>query len=191
MIVISGFGPFGRFDVNPSWEAAKNIDTAKKFLVPVTYREAKEYAEKIIDLRPDAVIALGLSASSKEFRVEKVAINVMYAKIPDNEGVIAKGEKIFNDGENCYFSNVPVFELVTYLNSEGVPAIPSFSAGAYICNAFYYSLLYFREKKNCNAKIVFVHVPPSKEISDKGWKMEDIYSGVKKIVEFTSRLSSL
>ena len=191
MIVISGFGPFDKYKINPSWEAAKEIDVERKFLIPVTYREAKEYAKKIIDLNPDIVVALGLSPSSKKFRVEMLGINVMYASIPDNEGVIAQGEKLFEDGKNCYISNVPVFELVSYLNSEGFPAVPSFSAGTYICNALYYSLLYYREKKRSEAKIIFVHVPPSKEIKDDGWKMEDIKLGVKKVIEFTSRLSSL
>ncbi len=191
MIVISGFGPFDKYEINPSWEAAKEIDVERKFMIPVTYREAKEYAKKIIDLNPNIVVALGLSPSSKKFRVEMLGINVMYASIPDNEGVIAEGEKIFEDGKNCYFSNVPVFELVSYLNSQRIPAVPSFSAGAYICNTFYYSLLYYREKKSSNAKIIFVHVPPSKEIKDDGWKMEDIKFGVKKVIEFTFRLSSL
>ena len=191
MLILTGFEPFGKFESNPSWEVAKSIGGDNAFRIHVTYKNAKESAKKIMELHPNSVISLGLDPSTKKLKVEAEGVNVMYATVPDNDGYIAHGEKIFNDGENCYLTDIPFLDLVSYLNSKGIKAIPSFFAGTYVCNTLYYSLLYYQNKISPETHTIFIHIPPSREISSEGWKIEEIKEGVKKAIDFISRLSSL
>ncbi len=73
--------------------------------------------------------------------IERVAINISDANMPDNEGNKPIDEPIFKDGgENAYFSNLPIKEMVEALKSNNIPAEISNSAGTYVCNHIMYGL---------------------------------------------------
>ena len=156
-LLITGFDPFGGEKINPAWEAVKglpdNIDGVEviKLQIPTVFKKsAQKLYENIDAVKPDVVICVGQAGGRYEFCVERVAINLDDGRIPDNEGYQPIDVKVFEDGENAYFTNLPIKAMVEEVKKAGVPAAVSNTAGTYVCNHIMYSLLYYINKNNLN-----------------------------------------
>ena len=163
-LLISGFEPFGDDTINPSWEAVKLLPeeigqyAITKLCLPVVFGKAAEVvleaAERIL---PDVIICVGQAGGRAAITPELVAINLRHATIPDNEGNRPIDEPIISDGDTAYFSTLPVRGMAEAVNSSGIAAGVSYSAGAYVCNDLIYSILH--HSKNTNVRAGFIHVP--------------------------------
>lgn len=165
-VLITGFDPFGGEKINPAWEAVKalpdNIDGIEvvKLQIPTVFKKsAKKLFENIDSVKPDVVICVGQAGGRYEFSVERVAINVDDGRIPDNDGYQPVDSPVFEDGENAYFSTLPIKAIVEEVKKVGIPSAVSNTAGTYVCNHIMYSLLYYLNKNNLNIKGGFNHVP--------------------------------
>lgn len=165
-ILITGFDPFGGEKINPAYEAVKilpdNINGAKiiKKQIPTVFRKSIEELEKsIIEEQPDIVICIGQAGGRTAITIERVAINIDDARIKDNEDNQPVDETIYKDGENAYFSNLPIKAIVEKIKDDGIPASVSNTAGTFVCNHIMYGLLYLINKKHPNIKGGFIHVP--------------------------------
>lgn len=165
-VLITGFDPFGGEKINPAWEAVRalpdNIDGIEvvKLQIPTVFKKsAKKLFENIESVKPDVVICVGQAGGRYEFSVERVAINVDDGRIPDNDGYQPVDSPVFEDGENAYFSTLPIKAIVEEVKKDGIPAAVSNTAGTYVCNHIMYSLLYYLNKNNLNIKGGFIHVP--------------------------------
>ena len=165
-VLITGFDPFGGEKINPAWEAVRalpdNIDGIEvvKLQIPTVFKKsAKKLFENIDSVKPDVVICVGQAGGRYEFSVERVAINVDDGRIPDNDGYQPVDSPVFEDGENAYFSTLPIKAIVEEVKKNGIPAAVSNTAGTYVCNHIMYSLLYYLNKNNLNIKGGFIHVP--------------------------------
>lgn len=165
-ILITGFDPFGGASVNPAYEAVKLLpDEIKgadviKLEIPTVFKKEGEVLEAgIEEHNPDIVICVGQAGGRSGITVEKVAINLMEARIPDNEGRQPADEPVCSDGENAYFAKLPIKAMVQKMREQGIPARISYTAGTYVCNDVMYRLLYMIEKKYHNMRGGFIHVP--------------------------------
>lgn len=165
-LLITGFDPFGGEKINPAWEAVKgladNIDGVKviKLQIPTVFKKsAKKLFENIDMVKPDIVICVGQAGGRFELSMERVAINLDDGRIPDNEGYQPVDVKVFEDGENAYFSTLPIKAMVEEVKKAGIPAAVSNTAGTYVCNHIMYSLLYYINKNNLAIRGGFIHVP--------------------------------
>ena len=79
--------------------------------------------------------------------VEKVAINFVDARIPDNNGEQPLDEPLQADGPAAYFATLPVKAMVQHVKEAGLPCYLSFTAGTYVCNSIMYNVLYMCEKR--------------------------------------------
>lgn len=165
-LLITGFDPFGGEKINPAWEAVKglpdNIDGVEvvKLQIPTVFKKsAQKLFENIDSVKPDAVICVGQAGGRFEISMERVAINLDDGRIPDNEGYQPVDVKVFEDGENAYFTSLPIKAMVEEVKKAGVPAAVSNTAGTYVCNHIMYSLLYYISKNNLNIRGGFIHVP--------------------------------
>ena len=113
--------------------------------------------------KPDAVICVGQAGGRAAITPEKVAINLMDGRIPDNTGYQPVDVPIREDGETAYFTSLPVKAMVQRMRDAGIPAAVSYTAGTYVCNYLLYTLLYLIDKKYPNVRGGFIHVPYAME----------------------------
>ncbi len=163
---MTGFDPFGGEKVNPSYEAVKllpdQIGNAEiiKIEIPTEFTGCRSAVEEAIEKYcPDIVINVGQAGGRSTITPEKVAINLMDARIPDNAGEQPVDMPIHEDGENAYFASVPVKEMVAEIKENGIPASVSYTAGTYVCNTVMYHVQYLIHKKYPNIRAGFIHVP--------------------------------
>lgn len=163
-ILFTGFDPFGGENVNPSWEAVKLLPDSigraeiEKLLLPTVFGLAAEtLAEKLEQCLPDAVICVGQAAGRAGVSIERVAVNLRDASIPDNAGNQPTDEPVCSGGPDAYFSTLPVKKMVQAMKNAGIPASLSLSAGSFVCNDVMYSLLRLTEDRGIPAG--FIHVP--------------------------------
>ena len=167
-LLITGFEPFGGEEINPSWEAVLRLPdqineyALTKLCIPVVFGGA---AESVLcaakELHPDVILCIGQAGGRGAITPELVAINLQYAKIPDNVGYQPKDEPIVAGGACAYFSTLPVRKMAEAVSGAGIASQVSYSAGAYVCNDLLYTLLSHFE--GSSTRVGFVHVPYSTE----------------------------
>jgi len=155
-ILVTAFEPFNNQKENSSLEVIKRIKNVKTKILPVRY-DPLIYKELLEKEKPDVLLLCGQAGGRSEVSIEQVAINFMYANIPDDQGIIKLGEKIINDGDDAYFATIPSLELLKALTDY--PVKLSLSAGGYICNMSFYASLYYAKVLKLNTQIGFIHFP--------------------------------
>ena len=193
-ILITGFDAFNGEKINPSSlileRLADNIDSHKieKLILPTAFYKVQDLIEeKILAYKPDIIISLGQAGGRSEITVERVAINIADASISDNDGKKPIDEKIRLDGENAYFSSIPIKAIVENLRQAEIPAAVSNSAGTYVCNFVMYNDLYLAEKYN-DMSAGFIHVPylPAQVLNKRGvasMSLEEMVKAVEIIIK--------
>ena len=164
-LLLTAFTPFDGERINPALEAVKLVKDRignlliVKLEVPTVFGKSIDTVRKAIEReKPDFVLSIGQAGGRAEICPERVAINLDDARIPDNEGNQPIDEPIFPDGENAYFSTLPVKAMVEAIRKEGLPSSLSISAGTYVCNHLMYGILYYLDKRPV-IKAGFIHVP--------------------------------
>lgn len=190
-VLITGFDPFGGENINPALEAVKklpdNISGAEiiKLEIPTVFKESLKVIEDNINKHnPDVVISVGQAGGRFGVTPERVAINIDDARIKDNKGNQPIDIPVFEDGENAYFSNLPIKAMVQEMQNGGIPGSVSNTAGTFVCNHVMYGLLYMIDKKYPNIRGGFIHVPyiPS-QVTTKpntpSMSLQDISNGLE------------
>jgi|SRR5579872_90259 len=166
-IVLYGFEPFGGDAINPSQLVARALDGAHiagnvviAHVLPVETRSLRARLESLLNAeRPSIVVGLGLAAGNASLAVERVAINALDSRIPDNQGFQAKGP-IREDGAAAIFATLPTAEIVDRWRASAIPGYVSNSAGTFCCNhALYESLSWAQEQAGEAILTGFIHLP--------------------------------
>lgn len=169
-ILLTGFAPFGGESTNPSWEAVKQLDGARIKGHRVHAREMsvvfgvanKELRKWIRELKPALVICVGQAGGRATMSLERVAINVDDARIPDNDGQQPIDEVIVADGPDAYFTSLPIKAMLRDMKAAGIPVAISQTAGTFVCNHVFYGLMHtIRTRKKMRGG--FIHIPFSPE----------------------------
>lgn len=170
MILFTGFEPFGGETVNPALEAVRLLpDSAggmpiRRLRLPTSFRHAGETLLEAVDAwRPKAVVCVGQAGGRKTVTPEKVAINYIDARIPDNDGAQPADVPIRADGPAAYFATLPVRAIDEAIRAAGVPCAVSYSAGCYVCNFVMYTLLDHLAQTAPDVLGGFIHVPYAAE----------------------------
>ena len=198
-ILLTAFEPFGGEAANPSLEAARamtGVDFPGAALtmleLPVDRHRAIEVAvERLRAVRPDAVMMLGLAMARYRITPERVAINVDDFRIPDNVGNQPAGEPVIEGGPVGYFSTLPIRAITDRLLRARIPAAISNSAGTYLCNRLFYSVMHVIATEPLPTVAGFIHLPYTHEQAlDKqpdvpSLARETIVEGVRLAIEVT------
>ena len=167
-VLVTGFQPFGKETMNPSFEAVRMLPDEiagaqiVKEEIPVVFRKGGQAVHEAVRREnPDIVILVGQAGGRAAMTVERVAINCedCPSGFPDNEGNAPQDEKIYADGPDAYFATIPIKAMVKKMMDNGVPASVSNTAGTYVCNDLMYHLLYQLAHEFPNTRGGFIHVP--------------------------------
>ncbi len=165
-ILVTGFDPFDKDIINPAYEAVKRlpdeIKEAKiiKLEIPTSFERSRIAIEEAIEkYSPDVILSIGQAGGRNEITIEKVAINLLEARIKDNDGYQPLDKPIKEDGQTAYFTNLPIKGMVAHIKENNIPANISYTAGTFVCNSVMYNILYLIDKKFPHIKGGFIHVP--------------------------------
>lgn len=156
-ILVTGFQPFGGFEVNPSEQIAHFFGGIS--LPVVRYKSFQVLMEAYQDLQPDAIIMIGLAGCSEMIRLERIAINLDDYQIPDNEGNQPKEERIISNAPDGYFSTLPLKKIYDKLANQQIPVQFSLSAGSYICNHLFFQVMHYLTQNQIRIPAGFIHIP--------------------------------
>jgi len=194
-VLLTGFEPFNKANVNPAWEAVRALDgwSGEGFRVevrqlPCVFVDARDALAAMVDeLHPDIVIAVGQAGGRAEIAVERVAINVDDASILDNAGQQPVDRPIAEDGPAAYFSTLPIKAMVAAMREKGLVAGVSQTAGTFVCNHVFYGLMHHTAGKPVKAG--FIHVPFLPEQAEErpddppSMALDDIILGIMTAVD--------
>ncbi|GAB2477922.1 pyroglutamyl-peptidase I [Promicromonospora xylanilytica] len=172
-VLVTGFEPFGGDTVNASaeavlalaarWAGPEELVTA---VLPVVFDQVRSPDGPLLRLldehAPDVVVAVGLADGVTQVRIERVAINLMDARLPDNGGAQPVDVPVADGGPAARFATLPVKAAAAAVRAGGVPAGVTYSAGTYVCNASFYALQHALAERP-GVLSGFVHVPRTTE----------------------------
>ena len=164
-IIVTGFDPFGGEKINPSIECVKALPEVEgveliRLELPTVFKESAIRLNEVInDVKPDAVLSVGQAGGRPGITMERIAINVDDARIPDNISQQPIDEEIQVEGEAAYFSTLPIKRIVKAIREAGISAEVSNSAGTFVCNHIMYQALFAATKADKPFKAGFMHIP--------------------------------
>jgi pyroglutamyl-peptidase len=169
VVLLTGFAPFDGESVNPSWQAVRALHGRRinghrmiARQLPVEFGASlKELRTAIRETKPALVLCVGQAGGRASISLERVAINVDDARIPDNAGMQPIDVEIVKDGPAAYFTALPIKAMLAALRQNGISAEVSQTAGTYVCNHVFYGLMHML--RNGRIRGGFVHIPYSPE----------------------------
>lgn len=148
-VLLTGFEPFDQDLVNPSWEAVRLLEGVQLGAdvrivarqLPCAFATAGERLVQLLaEHRPQMVIAVGLGPGRSDISIERVAINLNDARIPDNLGEQPVDTEVLPGGPAAYFGTLPSKAMVRAVREAGIGASVSQTAGTFVCNQVFYLL---------------------------------------------------
>lgn len=202
-VLLTGFEPFDDA-VNPSWETAQLVATEPPAGLAVTAvrlscvfgRALEELRAQLTSAPWDLVVCLGQAGGRPDLTVERVAINVDDARIPDNAGAQPVDEPVVPDGPAAYFSSLPIKACVAEARAAGVPASVSQTAGTFVCNHVFYGLAHLLATELPGVRGGFVHVPFTPEQAARrapappSMSVRDMAAGTAAVLRAAARTST-
>ena len=168
-VLVTGFEPFGDAVINPSWLVARALhgrQIAGHAIVaarlPTVFGQSAALLSTLVQRhRPALVLCLGLAAGRTAISLERVAINVDDARIPDNTGSQPLDEAVVVGAPTAYFSRLPVKAMLQAIRDAGVAAELSNTAGTFVCNHVFYALMHLLATRRGHQPTQggFVHLP--------------------------------
>lgn len=148
-LLVTGFEPFGGDAINPSGDAALRLDgqvidghLVRGAVLPCVFAQAPVQLRALVEVhQPALLLCLGLAASRRGFHLERVAINLIDARIADNAGAQPVDAPVDPAGPPAAFTTLPVKAMAAALRAEGFAAEVSYSAGTYVCNQVFHAAM--------------------------------------------------
>lgn len=192
-LLLTGFEPFLKYPINPTTDITRALDGKEinnyqitGAVLSVDFKQSgAQLIEQIEKHEPDVLMSLGLAAGRNCITPERIAINCNDGPA-DNNGHQPSGEKIFTDGQDGYFSTLPITGMVNQLQEEKRPAKISNTAGAYLCNNVMYHGLHYFKQKGLDRPAGFIHIPASHALAVEkdmpSWSDEDLLQAVRIVI---------
>ena len=91
-------------------------------------------------------------------------------------------------GPAAYFATLPIMAIEHALHTAGLAAEISNSAGTFVCNHIFYTLMHFRAHNAAKFRAGFLHVPPLREQATGNsdpppMALDDILRGIRIALE--------
>jgi pyroglutamyl-peptidase len=179
--LLCGFEPFDGDDINPSQRIVESLDgesiaghVVVARTLPTKFARAADALSDMIDEHaPSLVLAIGQAGGRPGISIERVAINVIDARIPDNAGDQPIDVPVIDGAPNAYFSTLPIKAMLRALHDARIPASISNTAGTFVCNQVFYALAHLIATRHPTLRGGFVHVPylpeQARRLGDPPW----------------------
>ncbi|CAJ1056817.1 pyroglutamyl-peptidase 1 [Xyrichtys novacula] len=163
IVVVTGFGPFRQFLVNPSWTAAQGLkvvglgEGTDVYIkeVPVSYEKIRQIiAETWQNLRPKFAFHLGVVRGCSAVILEQTGKNCCY-RDKDVCGYCPESQCCVEGGPEKLDSIINMRAVSKKFRQAGMDVIYSRDAGRYLCDFAYYCSLYHGQRR-----AALIHVPP-------------------------------
>lgn len=172
-VLLTGFEPFGGERLNASELAARPLDgrviaghRVVVEILPCVFGEAERALRgAMARVSPVLVIACGEAGDRAAISLERVALNVDDARIPDNRGAKPVDRAIADGGPVAYWSTLPLKAMGRAIHAAHVPVAMSETAGTFVCNHVFYELMRALDGQSA-VRGGFVHVPRAPEQTD-------------------------
>ncbi|KAF3688859.1 Pyroglutamyl-peptidase 1 [Channa argus] len=163
IVVVTGFGPFRRFLVNPSWKAAqglKSVGLGEQTVyckeLPVSYVKTQQVVAEIWQtLKPKLAVHLGIATGSSVVTLEQTGKNCRYID-KDVCGFCPESHCCVQGGPEKLDSVINMRVVSKQFKQPGMEVVYSRDAGRYLCDFAYYCSLYHGQRR-----AALIHVPSS------------------------------
>lgn len=169
LVLLTGFNEFGGDLINPSWLAAQALhgQIIQSHQIVAAQLPTEFYASRQIlsallrQHKPVLTMCLGLAGGRSGLSLERIAINIQDARIPDNAGDQPIDIPVVKSGPAAYFTSLPIKSMLQALTNAGINAEVSQTAGTFVCNQVFYLLMHLQKsnRKNHQLRGGFIHVP--------------------------------
>ena len=159
--------------------------------LPCAFGVASKLLHQMVEeVQPSIVIMVGQAGGRVDITVERVAINVDDAPIQDNRKRQLVDTPVVAGGPAAYFSTLPIKAIVHQLRAAGLPASVSQTAGTFVCNHVFYSLMHQAADWGTTMRAGLIHVPylPQQAARHPGtasMRLADIIEGLRIAVRAT------
>ena len=134
--------------------------------------------------QPALVNCVGQASGRSALTLERIAINIQDARIADNTGAQPVDVPAIPGGPAAYFSTLPIKAMMRALTDAGLTAEVSQTAGTFVCNHVFYSLMHMLEKPQGRRKTIggFIHVPDLPNQGTPNMPLQDMVCGLRTAV---------
>lgn len=172
-LLLTGFEPFGGEAVNTSQQLALALDgealgglRVAAAVLPCRFASSLHALDALIlEHRPACVVSLGQAASRRALSFERVAINWVDARIPDNDGAQPVDVPVLAGAPPARFTTLPIKAQMAAAQAAGTPVEMSLTAGSFVCNQVFFGLQH-RLRRQTTVRSGFIHVPALGEGAD-------------------------
>lgn len=188
-VLLTGFDPFGGESLNPSWLAVQALHgkrIAGRRIVaaqlPTVFGDALVALRSLLrEHKPEIALCVGQAGGRTALSLERVAINVNDARIPDNAGAQPVDTPIVPEGPAAYFTNLPIKAMRQAVQQAGIAVEVSQTAGTFVCNHVFYGLMHAVATQRGMRRLRggFLHVPFLPEQGKPSMPLEDIVRGLQ------------
>jgi pyroglutamyl-peptidase len=170
-LLLTGFEPFGddpgAQKLNPSAAIAQVLHgetiagmRVQGEVLPCVFGESALVLTRLIKAhQPNAVVCLGQAGGRAAISIERIAVNWDEAALPDNAGKVRAGQPILKTAPTAYFSTLPIHAMRDAVLAQGMSAELSSSAGHFVCNHVFFSLMHLLAKNKIKLPAGFIHLP--------------------------------
>ena len=193
LVLVTGFEPFGDQQLNPSWMAAQALHGRMlgghrivAAQLPTSFGAALEtQRELLLRHRPVLAIGTGQAGGRAAISLERVAINVNDARIPDNSGAQPVDTPVIEGAPAAYFSTLPIKAMMAAMLGAGIAAEVSQTAGTFVCNHAFYGLMHeLATVPRLHAtRGGFIHVPWLPAQAAPSMPLDSLVAGLKVAIE--------
>jgi pyroglutamyl-peptidase len=141
--------------------------------------------DELLRHRPALVVATGQAGGRNAISLERVAINVNDARIPDNAGAQPVDTPVIDSGPAAYFTTLPIKAMRAAMLQAGIAAEVSQTAGTFVCNHVFYGLMHeLATNPRCRGiRGGFIHVPWLPGQGTPSMPLDKVVAGLKAAIE--------
>ena len=193
-VLLTGFDAFGGERLNPSWLAVKALQGRQvaghrlfAAQLPTVFDQSLvTLRELLMRHKPVLTICVGQASGRSAMSLERVAININDARIADNALAQPVDTPVVAHAPAAYFSSLPIKAMLVAMQTSGIAAEVSQTAGTFVCNHVFYGLMHFlaTQRGFKTGRGGFIHVPFLPEQGAPSMTLADVTRGLQIAVRY-------